>query len=432
MKKILLLLLLVIGLFAGCSQTQSPVGSAYFTISDPGNALEGVTSIKLAVSGISIHESGADTWIQVLSEERTFDLIELKLQEVKSLVAEANLTPGSYNQVRLDVSKVMVTLNGVEKEAKLPSNVLKINVDLNVVDGEAVVLNFDFLANESLHTTTEGGLIMAPVLRLEEFSGATVEKQGKNIEVTASRSRKENKVGMDEAGVVGAGKGIPPEAELETDEAGNIVKKPETSAPKATGNAIFTIKDKANETNSSKEPNNRSVKTESGYNVTELEVTISNLSIHKAGEDEAEEASWITISSTPKTFSLLELQNVEAVLGESELEVGQYTQIRLYVTEAKGVINGEAVNLTVPGNALKLVGVLRVDENKTSLATIDFLVDKSIVKAGGKYALKPVIKLTTAAGVEVKERKTNNRGSDEIEYEAEEIVEEEEIDTEEE
>ncbi len=432
MKRFLIFVLLVIGLFAGCAQTQTqtPSGTVYFTISDPGDALEGVTSIKLTVSGVGIHKTDSDTWVQVLGEERVFDLIELKLEEVKSLAAEANISPGRYNQVRLDVSKVMVTIDGEEKEAKLPSSVLKINTDVMVVEGEEIVLNFDFLANESLHMTGSGQLIMAPVLKLEEFSGAKIQRRDRNIEVTASRSRKESKVGMDAQGEVGAGKGIAPDAVLATDDSGSIV---EQVGP--TGNVIFTVKDKANKsvdasaTGASK--NNMPIQTDDGLEVTSLMVTISKLSVHKASDSEPEEAEWIVVSSEPKTFSLLELQDVEAILGESELEVGKYTQIRLEISEVTGTINGEETALFVPSSSLKLVGMFEVTEEGTSIVSIDFLVDRSVHMAGSRYIMRPVIKLVTLKGVEVKSVEDEDDMTL-IDYEGGEVTEETEIDTEEE
>jgi hypothetical protein len=434
MRKYLLLAILSIAVLSACTQvnTTEQKATAYFSISDPGMSLDGVTAIDLTVSKITLHNQDTDSWIDVMSTENTFNLMQLKADQVKELVGVLNLSPGNYNQVRLDVSKVMVTYNGTTSEAKLPSNVLKVNVDMRITN-ESVLLNLDFKAEESLHTTGEGKIIMAPVINVEKYEGVEVQRQGKNIEVKNSKAKNQERVGMDEKGEMGKDKIISPETLLTTDETGKVVveeKKPETQIPKGTGKAIFTVKDKndnnktGNETNPNNQTNRtKTVKTTSGLNVSSLTVTITNLSVHKAGDNES---SWINIGISPLTVDLLQLQDVEAVVGEMNLPVGQYTQIRVDVSDAKGNVNGKDVNITIPSKTLKLVGVLKIDESMTSLATIDFVVEKSLTRAGSKYILKPVIKLTTRTGVTVKNREKKG-GHEEIQYEAENNTESSEI-----
>jgi len=421
MKRILAVLLLLLVL--GCAKQSETAPVTYFGISDPGITLEGVTALELSISKVSIHNQGTDAWQDVLTTPVSVDLLKLKTEDVTLLLAQANLPKGTYNQVRLDVSKVMVTVDGKTEEAKLPSTVLKINVDLKVTN-ESSVVNFDFLANESLHRTGEGKIIMAPVLNVEVYEGANVEKQGKNIEVKFSRQKKAEKVGMDENGDIG--KGVKITEELQVDQAGKV--KPVSTPPAATGKVIFTVKDK----NENKTPDkniskqNRTekpVKTTGGLEVESLLVTIGNLSVHKTEGD-----SWVTIPLTPKTFDLIDLQGVEAVLSEANLGVGQYTQIRFDITKVEGMINNQTVDITLPSKTLKLVGVIKIKENSTSAVTLDFLVAKSVHKAGDKYLLKPVIKLVTRTDVKVKSRE-RIKDREEVEFEGGETVEDTEIAT---
>jgi hypothetical protein len=146
--------------------------------------------------------------------------------------------------------------------------------------------------------------------------------------------------------------------------------------------------------------------------------------VHAANDND----SWITVSNETLTFSLLDLQDVEAVLSDATLPIGKYTQIRIAVTKAVAIINNQSVALVVPSSKLRLVGNFDIEPNKTSLATIDFLVDKSVKQVGDKYMLKPVIKLSIKTGVEVQER-TKFKDREEIRYSAEKMQGEKEIDT---
>lgn len=428
----------LLSITACTSRTSSPGDSMlYVSMSDPGNALDGVTSILLTVSAVSIHNQDSDAWIELTTTEQTLDLMQLKVQETKELLTAANLPDGKYNQVRLDISKVLVTSNGEAQEAKLPSNTLKINIDLQMANSTAV-LNFDVMANASLHKTGNGKIIMAPVINVETYKDADVEKTGKNIEVKTQKAKTTEEIGMDEKGNVGKGVKINPDTELEIDTSGKVQKKSATIPPTGTtathpgtGKALFTIKDKNNKTDNETADDNttdddthgKPITTTTGLNVTELNVTITNLQIHAADND-----SWITVTNESKTFNLLELQDTEALLGEAELAAGKYTQIRMDVETATGVIDGKKVQLTVPSKTLKLVGVLNIEANTTSLATIDFLVEKSVHKAGMKYLLKPVIRLTTKTGITVKE-KTRDNNMEKIRYDGGKVKEDIEIDT---
>ncbi len=473
MKKAFLILILAILIF-GCNEEvfyQNESGRVYITISDAGGLMEDITSLEMTVSGVTIHSEDQDKWVELSSETRTFDLLQLKADDVMELYVETELGEGNYNQIRLDVDEVKITYQGEEQNAKLPSNVLKINVDLNM-SNQSSLLDFDFIPEESLHLTGNGMIIMTPVINVAKFKDVKIEKHGKNIMVMQRRQVHEEKHGMDENGNIG--KGTKVQGELTLDANGKVVKLggpdnveenkkgnavdsgddkpkaggnksdmtddepqgtednyPETTGEaknKATGNAIFTVKDKNNMSNKSNPGKAPPVKTKDGMNVSSLEVTFEKLTVHTPSEEE--NASWITVFEGSKTLDLIELQDVEAVLGEEELEVGRYTQIRLYIASAEGEIDNDTVNITVPSNALKLVGNLEVEEDTTSIATIDFLVDRSLIKAGDKYILKPTIKLITKKGIEIKDR-VKEMDMEKLEYEGGEVLEENEQEPEE-
>ncbi|UCF12830.1 MAG: DUF4382 domain-containing protein [Thermoplasmatales archaeon] len=119
------------------------------------------------------------------------------------------------------------------------------------------------------------------------------------------------------------------------------------------------------------------------------------------GNDDGENnstAGWYTIVNESQTFDLIALQNVTDLMGEKNLSTGKYTQIRLTVEQAVIVINNsgeiEVHDLEIPSNKVKLIKSFWIYENKTTVLTLDFDVDKSVhITGSDKYMMKPTIKV---------------------------------------
>lgn len=138
-------------------------------------------------------------------------------------------------------------------------------------------------------------------------------------------------------------------------------------------------------------------------------VTIKEVHIQKnSGE-------WRLISMLNKTFDLLSLRNsIRSPLGISDLPEGTYTQLRLLLSlepdhennllhEPHPYANYVLLNdnttqeLKVPSaikSGVKLSGEFKIHADKTTVITLDFDAQSSIVEAGnsGQWLLKPVIK----------------------------------------
>jgi hypothetical protein len=130
-----------------------------------------VTAIEVTVASVEVNKSGAtgeNGWqsLAMLAGKSTFDL--LKVQGLEQLLATTDLTPGTYNQIRMDVTKVMVTYQGDQPvEAKLPSGKLKFIQGFEIAAGKTTVLLFDFDAAKSIHTAGNSGqVIFQPVIKL--------------------------------------------------------------------------------------------------------------------------------------------------------------------------------------------------------------------------------------------------------------------------
>ncbi len=135
-------------------------------------------------------------------------------------------------------------------------------------------------------------------------------------------------------------------------------------------------------------------------NISKALVTISSVGVHRVGfgdnenEDNDSIAGWYTIVNESQTFDLIKLKNLTEVLGEVNLSVGIYTQIRLYVEKALITIDGVEYDLEIPSKKVKIVSNFLIFEDETTVLLLDFDVHKYVHRADNdKYILKPTIKL---------------------------------------
>lgn len=119
----------------------------------------------------------------------------------------------------------------------------------------------------------------------------------------------------------------------------------------------------------------------------EVNVTISEIQVHKTG------GGWVTVVDTPQTYDILTLRAAETLLGQKTLTPGKYTQIRLVVSEANIVIDGERHNLTIPSGEVRLVQPFTISEDAITSLLLDFDARESVVETGGTYQLHPTIRV---------------------------------------
>lgn len=166
-------------------------------------------------------------------------------------------------------------------------------------------------------------------------------------------------------------------------------------------------------------------------NYLAVNITISRIEAHIAGDDEGFEGYWVVlkdwlyeieselIDELP-VFDLIELKDKSILLSEKELVPGKYTQTRIFITESTisveievleekndkeiDVVNEmpfEIFDVEIPSvyqTGIKLIHPFEINEGETTELTIDFDAEKSIIKTGdGSYKLKPVIKIVTVS-----------------------------------
>jgi len=123
---------------------------------------------------------------------------------------------------------------------------------------------------------------------------------------------------------------------------------------------------------------------------TSVMVTFSQVTVHRSDPGE-----WITVVNDTRTVDLLKLglENDTSDLGTSELEEGNYTQIRIYVDSASGTLasDNSTVDITVSSGSLKITHPFDLTADDDRTIVIDFDLDRSLHSTGSGYRMTPVI-----------------------------------------
>ncbi len=178
----LVLLLITLPILGGCGKkeektpppTPKPVptagiGTVEVRATDAPPA--GVSNIMVTVRDIEIHKADApeNSWVSVVDEQKTFDLVEIQGAEV--FLGKEEVQAGQYTQIRLDVTKVLVTLEGKEIPAGLPGDKLKVVRSWQVEPGEKTILTLDFDADKFVVITGKDRAQVKPVIKLQVTQG---------------------------------------------------------------------------------------------------------------------------------------------------------------------------------------------------------------------------------------------------------------------
>ncbi len=204
------------------STTTGTTGNLVFGIKDAAASMGNITSVMITVDKIELHNE-TQGWVTVSSDTKSFDLLALKASGATSLLAQSSVTAGTYDQMRLEVTNVMVTQNGTTSEAKLPSGELKIVGTIVVNADKTSTAVVDFMTDKSLHITGNGKFIFAPVINIQTQSNtdATVDSNNQ-VHVTVGHVDNNTSEGMDVTGEMKANFMLDPNTKL--DEVNDVLK----------------------------------------------------------------------------------------------------------------------------------------------------------------------------------------------------------------
>jgi hypothetical protein len=151
---------------SGCIQEKLGTGTIQFLITDKPGDLN-ITAAWINISTIQVHKSGNNSnagWITIIEDGKDFDLIQLR--NVTEFLGKENLTVGNYTQIRFNVNKANVTIDGDVYNLTIPSKTIKLIKPFNITEGVTTTLILDFDANESIHETGNNKYMFKPTIKV--------------------------------------------------------------------------------------------------------------------------------------------------------------------------------------------------------------------------------------------------------------------------
>ncbi|MCF7826674.1 MAG: DUF4382 domain-containing protein [Candidatus Marinimicrobia bacterium] len=136
--------------------------------------------------------------------------------------------------------------------------------------------------------------------------------------------------------------------------------------------------------------------------VEHINLNIIEVSVHRADADSSSDSTsgWITLSETDTTIDFLELVNGQmASLLEEDLEVGQYSQLRLLLGDSSAiVVDGVSHELRIPSGSqsgVKLNLGFSIAADEIVEIYLDFDAARSISKhpTQDRYTMRPTFKV---------------------------------------
>ncbi len=162
----LVIILVILSASYSKRATANHSGSLYVSVTDASSSINNVKDINMSVEKVEIH-SKEKGWMTVAMLDRVYPLLSLKQTGVISLYAwKGNIDSGYYDKARVTLGNVMVrTKTNTSLNAALPSKDIEIDIAIRIKDNESSNLKLDFLADKSLHLTSDGKYIFTPVIK---------------------------------------------------------------------------------------------------------------------------------------------------------------------------------------------------------------------------------------------------------------------------
>lgn len=125
-----------------------------------------------------------------------------------------------------------------------------------------------------------------------------------------------------------------------------------------------------------------------GSDITAANVTITKIDAHIG-------SNWQTVFTGSQAVDLFALRNNDMILGSALVAAGDYSQVRIYVSNATVTDSTGVHTVEIPSaeqSGIKVNLNYTIDPNVVTDVLLDFNVGKSFVLQGnGVYRLKPVI-----------------------------------------
>ncbi|MGD9344750.1 MAG: DUF4382 domain-containing protein [Candidatus Aminicenantes bacterium] len=141
------------------------------------NPLENAKHVYVTIEQIRVHRADPGKFIVVHDNTREFDLLRLKRHP--HVVVDMRVKAGHYNQIRLCIvsGRIVIDENGtdVTYEMKIPSNEIKIPVQLKLEENGRTEVVLDFDAEKSIQFHKKGkknSYTLRPVIKVEKIKNS--------------------------------------------------------------------------------------------------------------------------------------------------------------------------------------------------------------------------------------------------------------------
>ena len=142
-------------------------------------------------------------------------------------------------------------------------------------------------------------------------------------------------------------------------------------------------------------------------------VYLTGIEAHLVSDNSSE---WIEILDAPPKFDLMTVIGVAEILGSTNVTAGKYTQIRMNVDKVEvETTAGDNFTAEVPSEKLKIVRSFNVTPGMTTILTLDFDGEKSVIIGKNKVLFKPTVKLFIEEGVKKAKEGAEEEDKDEEE-----------------
>lgn len=119
-----------------------------------------------------------------------------------------------------------------------------------------------------------------------------------------------------------------------------------------------------------------------GPQVSDLDVTIASMTIHRVGVGEG---AWVTLIGKPLELKPLDIRGAPVSLGEGKVPIGNYNLLKVEFGDVTATIRNLNVTLKNPSQELKVSTVLTVVEGRRSSLVIDLSFDEAAVVVSQRF-----------------------------------------------
>ncbi|MHB8360555.1 MAG: DUF4382 domain-containing protein [Thermoplasmataceae archaeon] len=156
-KKIIAAVIIIIVIASGLLYYEYGYNSGgKLNISVADTAGPGVSAVFLTFTGIEVHSTGGNNssgWQTFHISSTTINIYHVSITNA-SFLSSLNLSAGKYTQVKLELSKVVATINGINVSMTLSTPFALIIHPFTISAHSTTTMNIDFVLNASSMITS--------------------------------------------------------------------------------------------------------------------------------------------------------------------------------------------------------------------------------------------------------------------------------------